>query len=81
MLLNRLSHVNYNFVARVLMNQSYQKGLKLKNSLTGELVTIIFMLRNNLFRWMATMLLGTHVVQLYTRIVTWATLETIFAMI
>lgn len=38
MLINRLCHVNYNFVARIVMNKSYQTGLKLKNSLTGELV-------------------------------------------
>lgn len=55
MLLNRLSHVNYNFVRRIVMNNSYRTGLKLKNNLTGELVLIVFMLSNNLFPWMGVM--------------------------
>lgn len=35
MLLNRLKHVNYNFVSRVLMEKGNKTGLKLKNSITG----------------------------------------------
>lgn len=38
MLLQRLTHVNYNIVRILLMNHGNQKTLKLKNSLTNELV-------------------------------------------
>lgn len=42
MLLKRIKHVNYNLRFLLTMNQSYQTGLKLKNSLTNELVNCIF---------------------------------------
>ena len=40
MLLRRFRHVNYNFPTLLHMNQPYVTGLKLKNSLTSELVLL-----------------------------------------
>lgn len=38
MILRRFQHVNYNILACLRMKNSYITGLKLRNSLTSELV-------------------------------------------
>lgn len=48
MILQRLKHVNNNIVNILRMNHSYLTGLKLKNSLTNELVYTYFIDSNNL---------------------------------
>lgn len=44
MILQRLKHVNYNLATLLKMNNTYLTGLKLKNSLTNELVSILLYL-------------------------------------
>lgn len=75
-------HVNYNLPIIKQMQNSFVTGLKLKNSLTNELVPVSRVIcRKNLYLSRGRMLRGILVVQLSTRIVIWDMHETTSVMI
>lgn len=71
LLIKLLKHVNYNFLYST-MQESFVTGLKLKNSLTNQLVSLDLS-RKTLCHLMGEMSAGTHADPLYTPTVTWAT--------
>ena len=66
--MRRFKHVYYNFLFSI-MQKPFLTGLKLKNSLTNQLVTFI-LLRNSFNPEMAEMCVGILVDLLSTHIVT-----------
>lgn len=71
LLIKLLKHVNYNFLYST-MQESFVTGLKLKNSLTNQLVHLD-LCRRTLCLLVGEMSAGTHADPPYTLIATWAT--------
>lgn len=69
LLIKLLKHVNYNFLCST-MQESFVTGLKLKNSLTNQLVPLD-LYRKTLCPLMEEMSAGTHADPLFTPTATW----------
>lgn len=63
-------YINYLFTS---MQNQYITGLKLRNSLSNNIVILSSNSSNHSFQWMVKTSSGTHVVQQFTLTVTWVT--------